>query len=84
MFGSRALKVLGKLFCVVHSDGIVCKLDGDDHAEALAIEGAHLFDPSGKGRPMREWVHIPAGREIDEYESFALAACEYVRSLVAD
>jgi hypothetical protein len=26
----------------------------------LALEGAHLFDPGGKGRPFKEWVVVPA------------------------
>ena len=28
--------------------------DPDVHAQALALEGAHLFDPGGKGRPFKE------------------------------
>jgi hypothetical protein len=37
----------------------------DAHAEALALPGAELFDPSGKGRPFKDWVSVPvahAGR----------------------
>jgi hypothetical protein len=29
------------------------------HADALALEGAHLFDPGGHGRPFKEWVVVP-------------------------
>ena len=28
--------------------------------EALALAGAHLFDPSGKGRPFKEWAAVPS------------------------
>ena len=44
--------------------------DPDTHARALALEGAHLFDPSGDGRPFKEWVVVPAAH-ADEWESFA-------------
>ena len=41
-------------------DAIAFKLtDPDAHAQALALAGAHLFDPSGKGRPFKEWVVVP-------------------------
>jgi hypothetical protein len=39
--------------------------DPTAHAEAFALEGAHLFDPGGRGRPFKEWVVVPpahAGR----------------------
>jgi hypothetical protein len=35
------------------------KLPKDVHARALKLRGAELFDPSGLGRPMREWVLVP-------------------------
>ena len=46
--------------------------DPDAHARALALDGAHLFDPGGKGRPFKEWVVVPAAH-ADEWESFAAA-----------
>ena len=27
--------------------------------EALALEGAHLFDPGGNDRPFKQWVVVP-------------------------
>ncbi len=33
--------------------------DAAAHAKALALDGSHLFDPSGKGRPFKEWVVVP-------------------------
>lgn len=38
---------------------MVFKLGSPKHAEALALPGALLFDPSGRGRPMKEWVVVP-------------------------
>ena len=55
-------------------DAMVFKLpDPDTHARALALEGAHLFDPGGKGRPFKEWVVVPVAH-ASEWESFADAA----------
>ena len=43
---------------------MVVKLtDKDAHAEALALDGAHLFDPGERGRPMKEWVVVPQAHE---------------------
>ena len=44
--------------------------DQDAHADALALDGAHLFDPGGNGRPFKEWVVVPFAHE-PEWESFA-------------
>lgn len=60
MFGKQCLKVKGKAFLALHGKSLVFKLSGDAHAKALLQEDAVLWDPSGKGRPMKEWVAIPA------------------------
>ena len=40
---------------------MVFKLPDEEVRErALALEGAHLFDPSGQDKPFREWVVVPA------------------------
>jgi hypothetical protein len=59
MFGMPCLKVAGKAFAGLNGSGMVFKLGGDAHARALALPGAHLFEPM-QGRPMREWVEVPA------------------------
>jgi hypothetical protein len=62
MMGMPAIKAGGKLIAgfVRSSDAMVFKLPVADARErALAFEGATLFDPMG-GRPMREWVVVPA------------------------
>jgi hypothetical protein len=62
MFGKRALKARGKAFVCLKADRLAFRLgDGTPaHAEALALPGAELFDPSGKNRPFKDWVAIPA------------------------
>lgn len=37
---------------------MVFKLPVPQHTDALALSGARLFDPSGRGRPMREWAEV--------------------------
>src|SRR6188768_2833232 len=62
MMGMPSLKRNGKLVAgfIGSEDAMVFKLeDPAAHAEALALDGAHLFDPTGRGRPFREWVVVP-------------------------
>jgi hypothetical protein len=60
MFGMPTLKAGGKAFAGLYEDAMVFKLGGDAHSRALALSGAHIFDPSGMGRPMKAWVVVPA------------------------
>jgi hypothetical protein len=78
MFGKSCLKVNGKAFMAQHRDTIVFKLAGEDHAAALATSGAHLWDPSGKGRPMKEWVALPIEAQTI-FQRLAESALSYVR-----
>lgn len=59
MFGMPCLKAGGKAFAGTYDKALVFKLTGEAHAEALTLPKAHLFDPSGTGRPMKEWVVTP-------------------------
>jgi len=62
MFGMPCLKREdGKVVAGYWKDGGVAVKLTDEAArkEALKLRGADLFDP-GMGRPMREWVHVPA------------------------
>jgi hypothetical protein len=62
MMGMPSLKRNGKLVAgfSTSEDSMVFKLeDPAAHARALAFAGAHLFDPSGRGRPFKEWVVVP-------------------------
>lgn len=75
MFGKPALKDRqGKAFACLLDGAVAFRLGRDStaHADALALDGAHLFDPSGKDRPMRDWVSVPpahAGRWSELAES---------------
>ncbi|GAB4093935.1 hypothetical protein [Flaviaesturariibacter terrae] len=59
LFGKPCFKMNGKAFTCFFQNEMVFKLTGPAHAAALAVAGARLFDPSGKGRPMKEWVQVP-------------------------
>ena len=62
MMGMPSLKRNGKLVAgfTAAEDAMVFKLaDADARDRALALDGAHLFDPGGRGRPMKEWVVVP-------------------------
>lgn len=78
MMGMPCVKARGKMVLGFSgtSDAMVFKLvDPEVHAQALALEGAKLFDPSGRGQPFRQWVVVPAAH-ADRWESFAERALE--------
>ena len=77
MFGKPCFKVGGKAFTCFFEDDMVFKLTGDHHKEALALKGSQLFDPSGRKRPMKDWVQVPA-KHADKWEKFSKAAMKFV------
>lgn len=77
MFGKPCFKINGKAFVCFFQDCMVFKLTGNDHAAALKLKGAILFDPSGKGRAMKEWVQVPYDHKT-KWKSLAQAALDYV------
>lgn len=60
IFGMPCVKRSGRVVLGLSRTGMVFKLtDPEAHARALAVPGAHLFDPSGRGEPFRQWVVVP-------------------------
>ena len=65
----------GKVFASLQRDGaMVFRLvrDTPEHTAALQLAGASLFDPSGKGREVKDWVVVPhssAGKWTDLAEA---------------
>lgn len=76
MFGMPTLKLDGKAIGGLWGDAMTFKLGPEALAEALRIQGAHSFDPSGRGRPMKAWVVIPLEQsaEWERLAQHALAA----------
>ncbi len=73
MFGMPCVKRGGKAVAGFWQKSIVFKLpDAAARERALALEGAALFDPMG-GRPMKEWVVVPASH-ADEWPGLAESA----------
>ena len=77
MFGKPCLKVNGKAFCCFFDGDMVFKLIGIDHQKAMVLKGSKLFDPSGAGKPMKEWVQVYIS-QADKWARLAVAAKHYV------
>lgn len=58
MFGYPAVFVGGNMAAGLHQETVMLRLPDDERAERLA-EGWSLFEPM-PGRPMREYVALPA------------------------
>ena len=77
-FGSSALKVNGSIFAMLSSRGeFVVKLPRQRVAQLVATGDAVHYD-GGKGRPMKEWLAVPAGSRLD-WSALADEALTFVR-----
>ena len=67
MMGMPCIKISGKMVIGYERTGeMVFKLtDEAEHEKALGLDGAKLFDPSGKGKPFKEWVQVPYAHESE-------------------
>ena len=77
LFGKPCFKVNKKAFVCFFEQEMVFKLTGEAHQEALSLDASQLFDPSKKGRPMKEWVQVPYDYK-DMWADFAKSALHYV------
>ena len=82
MFGMPTMKAEGKAFTGIFGDALVFKLTGAAHTAALALAGAALFDPSGTGRAMKEWVVVPKAH-AKKWAELAASALSYVNAAPA-
>jgi len=80
LFGKPCYKINKKAFICFFENELVFKLPGAIHQSALDLEGAQLFDPSKKNRPMKEWVQVPANH-IDKWPALANEAMDYVSEI---
>jgi TfoX/Sxy family transcriptional regulator of competence genes len=84
MFGCPCGFLGGNMFMGLFEDRLFLRLAEHDREELLAVEGAEPFDPMG-GRPMREYVLVPAawleGDDDERLHSWTLKAARYGKSL---
>ncbi len=74
VFGMPCVKRSGKVVFGLSRTGMVFKLtEPEVHRRALALPGAHLFDPSGRGEVFRQWVVVPPSK-ANEWETLAYEA----------
>jgi len=71
MFGVDCAFVNGNLFAGLHQADLMVRLPETEREALLALPGARPFEPV-KGRPMREYVVVPASMHADRR---ALARC---------
>ena len=71
MMGMPSLKRNGKIFAGLWKDAMTFKLPHEaTRKQALALDGAALFDPGGRGRPFKEWVTVPS-KHADRWRDLA-------------
>ena len=73
----RSPRLSGKACVCLYEDALVFKLTGNGHQHALKLAGATLWDPSGRNRPMKEWVQVPFEHAI-QWPTLAQNALDYV------
>ncbi len=63
MMGMPSVKLDGKLFCGCWEGDLVVKVGRERVGELVAAGRAAPFDPSGRGRAMKDWALVgePAG-----------------------
>lgn len=62
LFGMPGLKAGKTAFCGLSGKDMVFKLGKgtDAHDKAMKLDGATLFDPSGRNSPWKDWVRVPS------------------------
>jgi hypothetical protein len=74
-FGVPAAKVEGKIFLALWRGALVARIGADEvDARVLAGDGVR-FDPSGKGRAMKDWLEADA--EPDDWPELGAAALAF-------
>ncbi|WNJ17144.1 hypothetical protein [Pontibacter sp. G13] len=81
LFGKPCLKTSGnKAFAAFHQGAMIFKLGQEavDHLKLKYI-GAQNWDPSGKGRAMKDWLQVPAEYQGD-WSQLARQALDYTKA----
>ena len=61
MMGRPSVTIGGRMVACLNGEvmGIRLMRTSTEFADALELPDAALFDPSGKGRPFKDWVELP-------------------------
>jgi hypothetical protein len=83
MFGGIAAKVNGHFFAGLFGRSAIVQLAEADRAEALALDGAGLFDPMGDGRARSDKIMLPEDvfHDADELRPWIARAFEHCAAL---
>jgi TfoX/Sxy family transcriptional regulator of competence genes len=83
MFGGIAGMVNGHMYAGLWADTVMVRVDEADQRRVLAMPGANVFDPMGKGKPMKDMVLLPAGvlRKKAELKRWLARALEFTAAL---
>jgi len=77
MFGKKCIKVNNKAAVALFREYIVFKLPKEDVIQALSLSNSGLWDPSGKGRAMKEWVQITIEHK-SHFRVLSIKSAKYV------
>jgi len=75
---SRFFEIINKAFVAWFQDEMVFKLGREEIAQIQSKSaGSQLLDPSGKKRPMKDWLQVPA-EFSEDWATLAKEALEFV------
>jgi hypothetical protein len=73
LFGVSVLTISDKPFAGLYKKDLVVKLGIDRVQEMLRAKAGAHFDPSGAGRPMKEWIRVKEPASSPKKKWLALA-----------
>jgi hypothetical protein len=74
-FGTPAAKIEGKIFMALWRGRLVARIGADEVDARVVARGGERFDPSGKGKAMKDWLEADA--EPSEWTELALSAIAF-------
>lgn len=74
-FGTPAAKVEGRIFMCVWRGRLVARLGAEEVDQRVLSGDGVRFDPSGKGKAMKDWLESTA--EPEEWTELALSAIAF-------
>lgn len=80
MFGWKCFKYEKKPFLFFDKNSeqaMVFKLDKDSLIDVLDLQGAEVFNPGDKGKPMKNWALVPV-KHSNLWKELALKACQNI------